>query len=386
VLQGYASSVTGQRDGWGNITIDPDKTANNKGSDVVLTIDRDVQVTVEKMLTDAASKFKVKSGSVVIIEPSTGKIIAMANVPTYDPNAYFRINTSGQSVFQNAIISRAFEPGSVMKSISIAAGLDSGKIKSTDQGNYGSSVKVDNYEIHTALNEAFGHETVTDVLVNSDNVAMVDISNKIGRELLDDYLSRFGFGQKSGVDLDTEGVGLLPPLKSWQTINTATISFGQGIAVTSLQMVMAYATLANKGVLMQPYVADEIISTDGKVQLTQPKQVRQVLGATSVSQITDMMVQVVTRGHGKLAGVPGYSVAGKTGTAQIPKPDGRGYLDNATNGSFVGFAPVNNPKFAMFVTLEEPQGVSFAESSAAPLWGQIAAYLLKNHYHVTPGQ
>lgn len=384
LLQGYASSVTGQRDGWGNITIDKNSAANNKGSDIVLTIDRDVQATVEQMLQASVSKFKAKSGSVVIVEPATGKVIAMANVPTYDPNAYFQISTSGQSVFNNPIISRSFEPGSVMKSISIVSGLDSGKVLISDQGNYGSSVKVDNYEIHTATNEAYGHESIADVLVNSDNVAMVDISNKIGRELLDDYLTRFGFGQKSGIDLDTEITGLVPALKDWRPINTATISFGQGISSTSLQMVMAYAAIANKGVMMKPVMVDKVILPDGKAQLIEPKQIRQVVSQTSSAQITDMLTQVVVRGHGKLAGVPGYSVAGKTGTAQIPKPDGRGYLETAFNGSFAGFAPVDNPKFAMFVTLEEPQGVSFAESSAAPLWGQIAAYLLKNHYHVAP--
>ncbi len=386
LLQGFTTNVTGQRDGWGNTFIDTTDVTKNKGADVVLTIDRDVQVTVEQMLQDAVKKFSAKSGSVTIVDPKTGRVIAMATAPTFDPNSYNQVKPEDQSVYKNAAVSRTLEPGSVMKSITIASGLDSGRIKATDEGNYGASVKVNDREIHTAQNKAFGHETVTDVLVNSDNVAMVDISGKLGRELEYDYMQRFNFSKKTGIDLDNEATGSMPPLKDWRAVNTATIAFGQGITITPLQMTMAYAAIANKGVYMKPYLVDSIHFPDGKKEDTTAQQVGRAVGEDAASQVTQMLIEVVTRGHGKKAGVAGYTVAGKTGTAQIANLDGSGYVDGKNNGSFAGFAPVEDPKFAMFVTLEEPQGVDFAESSAAPLWGQIAQYLLKNRYHIAPKQ
>lgn len=381
-LQGIASSVVGERDGWGNTFVDKTKSNGNKGADVVMSIDRDVQVIVEQALKRAIEKFSAKSGSVTVVEPATGKIVAMAAAPSFDPNKYNEIKAEDQGNFKNPVISRTFEAGSVMKAISIASALDSGRIKKDDVGVYGSSVQVDNYEINTAQNKAFGRETIADILVNSDNVAMVDISKKLGRELMFDYMSRFNFARKTGVDLDTEVEGSIPPLKNWRDIHAATIAFGQGITVTPIQMAMAYATIANKGVYMQPYMVDEIRYPNGRSDIIDPKPGKRVVSEQAASDVKDMLIEVVTRGHGKKAGVEGYDVAGKTGTAQIAKTDGSGYEDGKNNGSFAGFAPANDPKFAMFVTLEEPQGVEFAESSAAPLWGEIAEYLLKTHYRV----
>ncbi len=385
-LQGITGQVQGQRDGWGNVFFDPTSATNTKGANIVLSIDRDVQSTVEKMLSDAVTQFKAKSGSVTIVDPKTGKIIAMANVPTYDPNNYRDVPTDQQSVFQNGVISRTFEAGSVMKGVSVASALDAGKITKDTTGVYGNSVKVDNYEIHTATNVAFGKEQPKDVLANSDNVAMVDYSARLGRELLFDYMSRFNFSKKTGVDLSGEATGSMPALKDWHAVNTATISFGQGISTTPLQMTMAYAALANGGKYMKPEVADSIIFPDGREEKIAPVQVGQVISDQTDKDVTDMLVYVVTNGHAKRAGVPGYVVAAKTGTAQIAKADGSGYEDGKNNGSLAGFAPVGDPKFAMFVTMEEPQGVAFAESSAAPVWGQIATYLLKDHFHVAPTQ
>lgn len=386
-LQGFASDLKATRDGWGNMYLNDNQSGQNKGANIVLTIDRDVQITVEQMLADSVKKFNAKSGSVTIVEPKTGSIIAMANVPTFDPNKFNEIKPTDQGLFKNPCISRGFEPGSVMKSLTIAAAIDSGKMSADYENTYGASVNVDGYDIHTAENKPYGHETVTDILVNSDNVGMVDVGNKLGRELLSDYMTRFGFANKTGVDLEGEGTGQMPSIKNWRPVNTATISFGQGITVTPLQMVMAYAAIANKGTYMQPYVVDMIRLPNGQTEVIQPKQLRNIVSAEAANAVTAMMVQVVTRGHGKKAGVEGYTVAGKTGTAQIANTDGTsGYVEGKNNGSFAGFAPVENPKFAMFVTLEEPQGVEFAESSAAPLWGQIADYLLKNRYHIPKNQ
>jgi cell division protein FtsI/penicillin-binding protein 2 len=383
-LQGFASDQKATRDGFGNVYLNDSSGGQNKGANIVLTIDRDVQATVEQMLADSMKKFSAKSASVIIVDPKTGGIIAMANNPTFDPNKFNEVKSEEQNLFQNPCITRAFEPGSVMKTITIAAAIDSGKMAADYENTYAASVSVDGYDIHTAENKAFGHESVTDVLVNSDNVGMVDIGNKLGRELFSDYLSRFGFSDKTGVDLEGESTGQLPSIQNWRAINTATIAFGQGVTSTPLQMTMAYSVIANKGNYMQPYLVDKIELANGQMEQIQPKQIRNVISEKVASDVTEMLVQVVVRGHGKKAGVAGYNVAGKTGTAQIADPEGKGYLEGKNNGSFAGFAPAEDPKFAMFVTLEEPQGVEFAESSAAPLWGQIASYLLKNHFHIAP--
>lgn len=385
LLQGFSSQVTGTRDGWGNTFIDKTNITNNKGSDIVVTLDRDVQAIVEDKLAEGMDKFKAKSGSVTVVDPKTGHVLAMASAPGFDPNKFNEVKAEDQGNFKNLAITRTFEPGSVMKGVSVAAALDAGKVKPDEKNTYGSSVMVDNHEIHTATNKAFGTETPYEVLANSDNVALVDYSARLGRELEYDYMSRFGFGKKTGIDLDTEASGSLPELRDWRAINVATISFGQGIAVTALQMTMAYAALANQGVYMQPSVAEATISPDGVKQALEPKPGKRIISEAVASDITKMLIGVVVNGHGKKAGVKGYDVAGKTGTAQIANPDGSGYLDGKNNGSFAGYAPAFDPKFAMFVTFEEPQGVEFAESSAAPIWGEIATELL-HYWHVPPKQ
>jgi cell division protein FtsI/penicillin-binding protein 2 len=385
-LQGFASDQKATRDGFGNVYLNDSSGGQNKGANIVLTIDRDVQATVEQMLAESMNKFTAKSASVIIVNPKTGAIIAMANAPTFDPNKYNEVKSGEQNIFQNPCISRSFEPGSVMKTITIASAIDSGKMAADYENTYAASVNVDGYDIHTAEDKAFGRESVTDVLVNSDNVGMVDIGNKLGRELFNDYLSRFGFSDKTGIDLEGESTGQLPSIQNWRAVNTATIAFGQGVTVTPLQMVMAYAAIANNGSYMQPYSVANIELPNGQIEEFQPVQVRNVISEKVAKEVTEMLVQVVVRGHGKKAGVAGYNIAGKTGTAQIADPEGKGYLENKNNGSFAGYAPAEDPKFAMFVTLEEPQGVEFAESSAAPLWGQIASYLLKNYFHIAPNK
>jgi len=243
-------------------------------------------------------------------------------------------------------------------------------------------VTVQGYKIHTAQDKAFGRETMTQVLENSDNVAMVWVSEKMENSQMYQYFENFGFGKKTGIEMDTETPGLLRPLAQWRPVNKATAAFGQGISITPLQMISALGTIANKGKLLKPKIVDKIIYSDGKEEPVTTQEVRQVIKEDTANKIVAMMVSVVERGHGKKAQVEGYKVAGKTGTAQVANPAG-GYFTDRSIGSFGGFFPASDPQIVMLVRLDNPKNVEFAESSAAPLFGEIAKWLV-NYSKIAP--
>ena len=385
-LTGYSGTETAEKDTLGRmINLVSEQPAKN-GDTLVLTIDRSVQYYVEQALQKALTDYQADSGSVIIVEPKTGRIIAMANAPTFDPNQYNKITGDDQKLFVNQCIAGAWEPGSIMKPITMAGAIDNGVVTPDTTGDYGASVNVDGFDVHTAENIAFGHETMTQVLQNSDNVAMVDVSSKMGNQLLFDTMKKFGFFDKTGVDTSGETIGQVPKLKDWHNINRANISFGQGITITPIQLVMAYAAIANGGVMVAPKIVDKIIDSNNQTTNIQTQNVGQVIKPETAAQVTSMLSAVVNSSMGKRARVPGFQVAGKTGTAQVAKTDGTGYDPNIHNGSFAGFAPAVNPKFAMLVRLNNPKTVSFAESSAAPVFGQIANYLLNYYYKLPAGQ
>ena len=260
----------------------------------------------------------------------------------------------------------------------MAAALNEGVVTPETTETFGNSVVVDGWTINTAQNKAFGKETMTQVLENSDNVAMVWVTEKLGREKYFDYLTKFGFDAKTGVDLQGEADPKLLPLKDWRPINLATLSFGQGIALTPLQLTAAYAALGNSGKLFWPHLVTAFRTPDGEERRVDPKEVRTIISSEVSDKITAMLVSVVENGHGKRARVAGYKVAGKTGTAQVPSPDG-GYDESKHVGSFCGYAPVPNPLFAMCVKLDTPRNVDWAEASAAPVWGEIAGWILARY-------
>lgn len=382
-LKGYSGEKTAEKDTLGRIiNLIGEQPAKN-GDTIVLTLDRSVQYYVEKTLEKALTDYQADSGSIIIVEPMTGKIVAIANKPDFNPNEYNKVTADKLAVFLNGALSAAWEPGSIMKPVTMAAAIDTGKVTPDTTGDYGNMVVVDGYEIHTATNVAFGHETMTQVLENSDNVAMVDVSNKLGNQAIYDNLKKFGLLDRTNVDISGESIGSVPKLKNWAAVSRANISFGQGVTVTPMEMVMAYAAIANGGKLVTPHIVDKIIDSDNNVTSVDTKEVAQVIKPETASQIKDMLVSVVVKGHGKRAAVTGFKVAGKTGTAQVPKADGSGYDENIHNGSFAGFAPADNPKFVMLVRLDNPKTVAYAESSAAPVFGQIANYLL-NYYYKLP--
>ncbi len=351
------------------------------GQNLYLTIDHTVQYICEKYLQDAINQYKAASGQVAIAEASTGKILAMASSENYDPNKFNEVKDINK--FNNPVISYSYEPGSIFKPITMAAAIDAGKIEPDTTQVFGASVKVHDRTIKTSTNKAYGKETMTQVLENSDNVAMVWVADQLGSDLFSQYLQNFGFGKKTGIDLEAEADVWFPDNNKISDVSRATMSFGQGIATTPIQILNSYIALANNGKLMQPYVVDKIISENDETIQNNPIEVKQVIKPETANKITGMLISVVENGHGKKAGVKGYKVAGKTGTAQVPDLVNGGYKEHENIGSFAGYFPANNPKFVMLVKIDNPKTVTWAEESAAPVFGKIAKWLLQ-YYQIPP--
>ncbi len=373
-LSGTAGFLSGERDSFGRLigsigrSIQPAKD----GADLVLTIDRTIQYVACERLKAAVQLRGAKGGSVVVMNPETGAVLAMCNDPSFDANEYSKIEDV--SDFNNPAAFVSYEPGSVFKPLVMAAAIDAGKVSPTSTFNDDGDVAIGNFTIRNSTLKAYGFSTMTEVLQESMNTGMVHVAKQLGPDAFRDYVQAFGFGKETGIDLSYESAGDVSSLDKRGEIWSATASFGQGIMVTPLQLATAYSAMANGGKLMRPYVVSEVRRGE-LVARTEPKVVSQVISQRASMLIGGMMVQVVEKGHGKAAGVPGYWVAGKTGTAQIAGPGG--YLKNEHIGSFAGYAPVDNPKFVIVVKIDRPSNVEWAEQSAAPLFGEIAEFLLK---------
>lgn len=355
------------------------------GPDLILTINHTVQFEVEKILKQAVDSFKADSGTIVVMDPKTGKILALANQPSFDPNNFS--NTQDISTFNDPAVNQPYEPGSVFKVFTEAMGLEEGKISPdttyTDTGSvHEAGYAIKNAEIDPP--NGYGVQTMTQVLEKSLNTGVIFIEKLVGNKAFSDYVDRFGFGQKTGIDLPGELAGNTHNLDNAKSsINFFTASFGQGITATPIQLAAAYGAIANGGMLMKPYVVDKIQYPDGHEEDAQSQEVRQVISQKTSQQASQMLRGVVLNGSGKRADVPGYLVVGKTGTAQVAKAGGGGYEDGVTVGSFAGFAPMNDPKFVVVVKIVNPKNVQWAESSAAPTSGQVMKFLLE-YYKVKP--
>ena len=385
-LQGTSGKVVGEKDTLGRVISLLDQQNAENGASYVLTVDRSVQYFVEKKLAEAIQQYQADSGTVVIMDIETGGIVAMASLPSYDPNNYRETAQNNSSLFVNPSIGHLFEPGSIFKPLVMAAAIDQGTVTPQTEGTFDWHVWVDNYEIKTAERKAFGKENMVQVLQNSDNVAMVWVSEQLGKDKMYEYLKNFNFFDKTGIDLDTEVSGYTKPVKEWRDINRATISFGQGIAVTPIQLVAAYAAIANGGVYEYPHIVDKIILPDGTQKQVEKREGIRIIKKETAYTVGQMLQQVVEGGHSWRAKVDGFAIGAKTGTAQIAKPEG-GYEENESGlGIFIhtlaGFAPVDNPKYAMLVKLDRPKAARYAESTAAPLFGEISSFLLNFYYRV----
>lgn len=382
-LAGVNGELHIERDASGNwITVGSTHiTPAEDGSTVLLTIDRNIQHQVCTRLDAWVQLHGADGGSVIIMNPKTGAVMAMCGAPDFDPNNYS--DAASIDRFTNPATYYTYEPGSVFKPLTMAAAIDLGEV--TPQTTYVDTgeEKFGSFTIRNYQNKVYGEQTMTQVLDESINTGAIFAARKVGDARFEDYVKQFGFGVPTGIELQSESRGNISSLAQHKDIYTATASFGQGITTTPIQMVAAYGALANGGVLMKPYIVDEVTKSDGTVVKTEPQEIRAVVKPTTAATLAAMLVSVVQNGHGKRAGVPGYFVAGKTGTAQIPSATGVGYDPNRTIGSFAGFAPATDPAFVMLVKIDVPRDVQAAESSAAPLWGDIAAWVL-NYLNIPP--
>ncbi len=456
------------------------------GDSVVLTLDRTIQKEVESLMEKAIETYGADDGQAIVVEPKTGRILSMVNVPLFDSNSYADVyqkepfeldattsdrllvelydpktnerllresyqkiftpegrqllskksakivddlerlydlkdvtryylyqsnvlkgdsnrreifptdrptvwlrfkNLLGVGAYLNRTIQSIYEPGSVMKPITMAVAIDQGEVRPTDTYVDRGPVKTDEFEIKNALGKYYGAVTMTDCLAFSINTCMTSVSQKLGAKLFSRMLDRFGFGKITGIELEDELSGELKLWRKrgdWPNSLLATASFGQGVSVTPLQMAMGFAALANNGKLMKPIIVDRIIHPDGTEEAREPKVVDQVIKPQTAKTITDMLVQSVEYGYAKAGGVKGYHIAGKTGTSQIAAPGGGWETGTgSTITSFIGYAPAYDPKFLIYVKFDRPKRDIYGTSTAVPVFHDIAAFLIK-YYGLPP--
>lgn len=373
-LSGRDGALYAIRDALGNqILGDTREEKKIDGRSVKLTLDRTVQFVAEKRLRDGVEKYNADGGSIVIMESATGAILAMAAVPSFDPQNYYEFDPGS---YINPVLSSLYEPGSTFKVLVMAGAVDSGKIKPDTRCNIcAGPIQEGDYKIKTWNDKYFPNTTMREVIIHSDNTGMVYVGKKLGLDSMIKYLEKFGIGRITGIDLQGETTGVIRERNSWYPIDLATVSFGQGISITPIQLVNAVNAIANGGNLMTPYIVSQIITEDGKTIDIKPKAKTRVIKASTTKIIADMMVSAVEEGEAKWTKIKNYKIAGKTGTAQIPVA---GHYDpNQTIASFVGFFPADDPKITMIVSVDRPKTSIYGSETAAPIFFNIARDLIR---------
>lgn len=481
VLRGQEGLIASVSDPFGGQIISSDQKFIDPrdGSTITLTIDRFIQSRVEELLDAMVKKVDAESGQVIIIDPYTGRIVAMANAPLFDNNSYAAVyekepvvvdpekekqivvevfnpetnarvvkaylpdilpdgrirlskeiqekikelellydlprisryflylgdnnrrevfpterkgvwlkykNNIGVGSYVNRNVQEVYEPGSVVKPITMAIAIDQGEVSPLDIYNDTGAVKVDVFTIKNALNTYYGQVNMVDCLSYSINTCMTAVSQKLGRKLFRSALDQFGFGRITGIELDNELPGDLKPWREWSPALTMTMAFGQGITSTPLQMATAYTALANGGKLMRPTIVDQIEHSDGTIDKRQPTVIGQVIKPETSATVTAMLIQSAEYGFAKAGKVKGHRIAGKTGTSQIAGPGGKYETGTgSTIATYAGYAPVDNPKFVILVKLDRPKKDDFGSKSAAPLFKDIAQFLFE-YYGIPPDE
>jgi cell division protein FtsI/penicillin-binding protein 2 len=342
------------------------------GSDITLTIDPNVQTEAENVPGTLVAANHATGGDVIVEDPQTGRILAMGGTPSFDPNNYAQTQVAD---FLNTNIQSQGEPGSIMKVLTMAAGIDSGKITPDTTYDDKGYVEVDNVHItnyNLATHGPYGsHTTMTQVIEGSINTGAIWAENQTGNSTFEGYLKKFGLDEKTGIELPGEITGDMNQLTTKAPeVDWDTAAYGQGVAVTPIELVQAVSALANGGVLMKPYInaADT------------PQVVRRVVSTTTAAEVTQMMVDAVDLAQ--VANINGYSMAGKTGSAYIPNPAGGGYLNELTD-SYIGFGPTSNPRFIAFIRLNTIPVTSLAAETVVPAWAKLAQWLI-NYYNIPP--
>ncbi len=338
------------------------------GTDLVLTLDRDVQHAAELAASSAIEEFSATAATVVVLEVATGDVLAMASSPGFDPNA--RVSDD-QDAWRNRAITDMFEPGSTQKALTVAAAIEEGLVSPTTTMDVADRIKVGS----SVFSDASPHDaniwSVGDIMERSSNVGTIQIAQQLGDERLDAYLRAFGYGSVTGSGFPGEASGMLMPHDDWWSTSLPTIAIGYGVAVTLMQLASSYATLANDGLAVQPRVVRGTVDSDGRLEPVRRGDPRQVVSPTTAQQVQGLLERVVSGEHGTgaLAAVPGYTVAGKTGTARKPAADG-GYSDTYV-ATFAGFAPAHDPQVVVAVMVDEPNPTYYGGVVAAPVFREV---------------
>jgi cell division protein FtsI (penicillin-binding protein 3) len=370
-----------RRDARGHLYLSPTDEQKTDVYDIELTIDRTLQYIAEKELEDGVKSSRSKSGAALVVDVNSGAVLAMANYPGFDPNDYSKYSLSS---WTNRAIVEPYEPGSTFKAIIVAAALDAGVVTQKDMFDCEmGKIQIGDHIVKDA--HAHGDLSVADIIKVSSNIGAYKVEQKLGRGETYNAIEAFGFGKESGIDLPGESAGLLSPYKKWSELQFATIAFGQGIAATPMQMAMAFAAIANGGELLRPYVVKRVIDQSGQVVFKgEKKLIATPIKAATASLMTKLLERVVgAGGTGTLAASLEYRIAGKTGTAQKANPRTGGYMKGKYLSSFIGFAPADNPKIAIYVAMDEPSGsIYYGGQVAAPVFKNIAEATL--HYLKVP--
>ncbi len=372
VLKGEEVKKWRERDRLGRV-FDETGTEREPPKDIVLTISRSIQYKTEVALEQAVKASSAKAGRAIVLDPKNGEILAMANYPTFDPNEYGKLSPD---LWRNGAVQDSFSPGSVMKMVTYSAALEEGVISPTALVNCGNGkITIGGYTYSDS--HAIGPVSYTEAFAQSSNVGAIRTAQSVGREKFYEYVTKYGFGAKTGIELPAETEGILRPLPEWGGMSLASMAIGYEIGVTSLQTAVAFATIANDGVKVQPHILKEIRQSDGKLVSTVKPTTERVVSEKTAKALRKMLREVVTDGTAKKAQLHGYSSAGKTGTAWKYDPQLRRVNRQKYISSFVGFAPADDPRVVIAVTIDEPKGgFRYGGQVAAPVFQQVAEQIL----------
>lgn len=341
------------------------------GDDLVLTLDREIQYRAQAALVHAVRRNHAKGGTVIVMDPWSGDILAMADYPWFDPN---RFGEGDPQALRNRAVTDAYEPGSVNKVITAAAAIQENVLKLKQRLKVAPSYRLYTKTFHDAHTHPKEPMTLADIIAYSSNVGTIQVASMLGRDRFYSYLQRFGLTQRTGIGFPGESPGILPPPENWSGTSMGTIPLGQGIAVTPLQMACVYATIASGGVWVQPRLVKGIVDADGQLRPATSPKTRRVISPQTAATLSRMLAYAVRVGTGKEAQIPGFWVAGKTGTARKVNEDGTGYSDKYV-ASFIGFAPAANPSVIVAAVLDEPSTV-YGGIAAAPLFRDVAHFAM----------
>lgn len=347
------------------------------GDDIVLTIDKDIQYQAQLELSQAVKKWGAKSGSVVVMNPRTGEIYAMASAPGFNPNEY---GTASADAIRNKAVTDAYEPGSTLKSVTAAAVVEEGYYTPESKFSLPPTIKVGGRTIHEAHGRGSVTWSLTEIVTNSSNVGTVKLGLKLGEQGLYQAFADFGLTEKTGVDFPGEAKGWLPTTDQWSPSSIGNIPFGQGISMTPLQLSRAIGAIANKGELVTPHF---LLDVPSRPDTNLTWSAKRAISATTAATVTGILEAVVTEGTGAAAAVNGYTVAGKTGTAQKALSGGRGYAAGKYVGSFIGFLPAEDPQVVICVTMDEPRNAIYGGTVAAPVFSALGSFTMA-HLNIPP--